>query len=145
MHTFDLESFHNEMLVYAPKRIHFGYEGMRARMLLAAIDHNHHVDRKPKLNRKGEVQVSRKWSKRGKKWIMVHKCEKKTYNYVPYIISLVLSRRRGETLRYKKSKKIIGVGHPLFIAKNLAEYEGLSSKELAASHCSRFKLQKLTK
>lgn len=139
MHTFQLESFHNEMLAYVPKRVHFGYEAMKARTFLSAIDHNHHVNRQQKVGKSGVAQRTRKWSKRGKKWVSVFIVEKKSYKFVPYIMYAVLCKRRCETECYKKRKRVVDNSHPLNIAKNLADYEGPSSKQLAEDHLSRFK------
>ncbi|CAB4019259.1 Hypothetical predicted protein [Paramuricea clavata] len=41
----------------------FRYEGLKARSILAAIDHNHHLHRKQARNSKGELVYSRRWSK----------------------------------------------------------------------------------
>lgn len=43
-----LEVFHNVTLKYAPKRLHFAYDSMRARTELAIIDHNMNIGRKQK-------------------------------------------------------------------------------------------------
>ncbi|XP_065353582.1 uncharacterized protein LOC135948296 [Cloeon dipterum] len=45
VHTGQLESFHNEILVYAPKRLHYMFENMQLRMILAILDHNNNVGR----------------------------------------------------------------------------------------------------
>ena len=39
-HPGALEVFHNVVLKYAPKRIHFSYKTMLARLRLAVLDHN---------------------------------------------------------------------------------------------------------
>lgn len=46
-HTGQLESYHNVRLKYMPKRTHFSYNGMNIRSIIAALDHNHNVDREP--------------------------------------------------------------------------------------------------
>ena len=40
-----LEVYHNSYLKFAPKRLHFRYASMRARMQLAILDHNENVNR----------------------------------------------------------------------------------------------------
>lgn len=35
-----LEVFHNSLLKYCPKRLHFEYPAMKARTMLAVMDHN---------------------------------------------------------------------------------------------------------
>ncbi len=54
MHTYKLESFHNELLVYAPKRVSFSYESMKARCQLALLDHNFHQGRTDRFNKAGK-------------------------------------------------------------------------------------------
>ena len=44
-HTGELENYHGFLLKYAPKHIQFSYEGMVARLELAALDHNANVGR----------------------------------------------------------------------------------------------------
>ncbi|CAM4530108.1 unnamed protein product [Leuciscus chuanchicus] len=44
-HTGSLEVYHQVMLKYAEKRLHFSYDSMRARTQLAVIDHNSNVGR----------------------------------------------------------------------------------------------------
>ena len=45
-HSGLLEDFHSAMLKYCPKRNHFSYRGMIARMQQAALDKNFNVNRK---------------------------------------------------------------------------------------------------
>ena len=45
-HTGELKVYHSSMLKYVPKREHFTYRGMLARLQLAALDHNHNCNRK---------------------------------------------------------------------------------------------------
>lgn len=40
IHTSYLETFHNVILKYAPKRLYFPYSTMKMRLQLAVIDHN---------------------------------------------------------------------------------------------------------
>jgi hypothetical protein len=140
MHTFVLESFHNEILVYASKRISFGYEGMQARCNLAMLDHNFHQDRPLKRNKAGNIIYSRKWSKRTKRWTSVTVKEKKSFCYIPHVMYSILKLRTMASVSYKKAKKsfITNVNHPKQIAANLAEYPGPSSSDLAKVHASRF-------
>lgn len=39
-----LEVFHNSLLKYCPKRLHFAYPSMQARTMLAVMDHNENHD-----------------------------------------------------------------------------------------------------
>ncbi|KAL7381559.1 hypothetical protein ABVT39_007691, partial [Epinephelus coioides] len=44
-HTGSVEVYHNVMLKYLPKRLHFGYDTMVARTQLAILDNNYNVGR----------------------------------------------------------------------------------------------------
>jgi hypothetical protein len=140
MHTFSLESFHNELLVYVPKRVSYGYEGMKARCLLAVLDHNFHINRLPRKNKKGEVQYTRKWSKRSKHWVSVVKKEPKSFAFVPYLMQSMMQRRCKSKARYKTEAhgRVLPENHPHRLGKNLAEYPAPPSRELLLKHASRF-------
>jgi hypothetical protein len=62
MHTYVLESFHNNILVYSPKRVSFGYDGMKARCKLAMLDHNFHQDRPMKCSNGNVRWCEKMWS-----------------------------------------------------------------------------------
>ncbi|KAL2079298.1 hypothetical protein ACEWY4_025042 [Coilia grayii] len=44
-HTGQLEVFHNSLLKYCPKRLHFPYPSIQARTMLAVMDHNENHDK----------------------------------------------------------------------------------------------------
>ena len=52
-HTGALEVFHSLLLKYCPKRQHFSYIGMQARIELAILDHNYNTNRKQATTKKG--------------------------------------------------------------------------------------------
>lgn len=52
--TAELESFNNLILMYAGKRFSYTPPVYRARCILAAIDHNHNLQRPVLLNKQGE-------------------------------------------------------------------------------------------
>ena len=56
-HTGSLEVFHSSLLKYCPKRQHFSYLGMQARLELAILDHNYNTDRKQATARSGKKIV----------------------------------------------------------------------------------------
>lgn len=51
-----LEVFHNAMLKYLPKRLHFAYETMVARTKLAVMDNNFNVGREQAVTAEGMVE-----------------------------------------------------------------------------------------
>ena len=68
-HTGEIEVFHNMLLKYCSKRQHFGYDGMKARLQLAALDWNSQ-SRRAVQDGDGEVVLDRVYSKRRKQWVL---------------------------------------------------------------------------
>ena len=52
-HTGSLEVFHSLLLKYCPKRQHFSYVEMQARIELAILDHNYNVQQKQATTKDG--------------------------------------------------------------------------------------------
>ena len=65
------------------------------RILLAAIDHNFHLFRKPKQSQGGELAGHRKYSKRTQRYHAEIVKEDKTYAYFPYMVARMLQTRRA--------------------------------------------------
>ena len=65
------------------------------RILLAAIDHNFHLFRKPKQSTEGELAGHRKYSKRTQRYHAEVVKEEKAYAYFPYMVARMLDTRRG--------------------------------------------------
>ena len=57
-HTGALKVFHSLILKYCPKRQHFSYIGMQARIELAILDHNYNTNRKLATTNKGMLIFS---------------------------------------------------------------------------------------
>ena len=55
--TAELESFHNHILMYASKRFAFTPPVYKARVTLAALDYNNHLNRGPKIKKDGTYQL----------------------------------------------------------------------------------------
>ena len=51
------EVFHSLLLKYCPKRQHFSYVGMQARIELAILDHNYNTERKHATTKKGSLVI----------------------------------------------------------------------------------------
>ena len=62
------------------------------REMLAAIDHNMHLSRKPKLTNEGK-EGHRKYSKRSQKFHAEVVKKEKQYSYFPFLVSKMLQRR----------------------------------------------------
>lgn len=65
------------------------------RILLAAINHNFHLFRKPKQGPECELVGHRKYSKRTKQYHAEIVKEEKSYKYFPYMVARMLDLRRG--------------------------------------------------
>ena len=63
------------------------------RVTLAAIDHNMHLSRRPKLSKAGKEQGHRKYSKRSQKFHAEIVKEKKSFSYFPFLVAKMLHRR----------------------------------------------------
>ena len=50
-----VEVFHSLLLKYCPKRQHFSYVGMQARIELAILDHNYNTQRKQATTKDGTI------------------------------------------------------------------------------------------
>ena len=63
------------------------------RILLAAIDHNFHLFRKPKVTADGKLQGHRKYSKRSQRYHAEIVKEGKIYDYFPSMVAKMLQNR----------------------------------------------------
>lgn len=97
-HTGPLESYHSLILSYAPKRLHFPYAGQQTRLQLAALDHNHNVDRDFAKDSTGNPIVRQVFSKARKGWILRNVYEGKTYTYLNEILHKIVERRADATI-----------------------------------------------
>ncbi|XP_071852468.1 uncharacterized protein [Apostichopus japonicus] len=81
-HTGNLESFHNHLLMYAPKQHSYGYVGFATRSKLAAIDSNYHADREQAVTKDGHLRYRCKYSKRTRNFHAEPLREAKSYGYI---------------------------------------------------------------
>jgi glyoxylate carboligase len=77
---------------------------LKARSILAAIDHNHHLHCKQARNSKGELVYFRRWSKRAKRWKVVIVKEKNNFSYLPVMTARVL---KEASKTWKKHVKLV--------------------------------------
>ena len=63
------------------------------RVMLAAIHHNMHLSRRPKLTKSGKEQSHRKYSKRSQKFHAEIVREEKSFTYFPFLVAKMLHRR----------------------------------------------------
>lgn len=101
-HTGNLEVFHSVLLKYCPKRLHFSYPVMQARLQLAVLDHNYNVGREQavvtKASAKSGGKGTKRWrysySKAAKQWLSGPVMEK-DYEYLWEIMIDVLQMKHG--------------------------------------------------
>ncbi|XP_065150413.1 uncharacterized protein [Paramisgurnus dabryanus] len=104
--TADLESFHNHILMYASKRFCFTHAVYSARVCLAALDYNHHINRAPKKKRDGSLQYAKLYSKRSRRWRLYSVKVKKDYNYITeLLVAIVLKRLASAALPLRATKR----------------------------------------
>lgn len=102
-HTGSLEVFHNVLLKYCPKRLHFTYPTMLGRLQLAVLDHNLNVGRKQEVVSKQSSQSGSRdslrykycYSKAAKDWISKPIMEGKSYEHLCEMLVDVLNAKQG--------------------------------------------------
>ena len=119
--TGPLESYHNLVLAYAPKRIHFQYLGMHARLQLAALDHNFNVDRSLATDKAGNPVVRQFFSKGRKEWVLRNVYESKTYTYLDELLHKIVQRRADDSICLDDPSCCLAV--PSQVKPNLATKE----------------------
>jgi len=75
-HTGGLEVYHSLVLKYCPKREHFSYKCMVARIQLAALDNNYNTGRKQAVIKEGERKGEACFPKMHKQWVVSPREEK---------------------------------------------------------------------
>lgn len=96
-HTGALEVFHNAMLKYLPKRLHFAYETMVARTKLAIMDNNFKVGREQAVTAQGTTRYSLSFKKQSKDWIVRKIYEPTSQTFTNSLVERVLERRQNQT------------------------------------------------
>uniref|UniRef100_A0A1X7V8L1 Uncharacterized protein n=1 Tax=Amphimedon queenslandica TaxID=400682 RepID=A0A1X7V8L1_AMPQE len=117
------------MLAYCPKRNAFKDEAFRARMYLAAIDHNFHLGRNLSRNVSGEERNHRVYRKCTNRWD-VPVFEQKSYDYMPVLID-TLYKYRADCDASIRSTVIKRYNHPEKVSATLSKQKPPSIGELA--------------
>ncbi|XP_028392995.1 uncharacterized protein LOC114517456 [Dendronephthya gigantea] len=132
-----LESFHNVILMYAPKRHAYSYSVYQARNRLAALDFNHHRGRAPATTADGKERYGRKFSKRTQQWCRVRVLVPKEFSYIPELMQKVFIKRI--TSEGNVNKRLgIPSDDPRQIAPNIAPVPPPSVQTLVDTHKTRF-------
>lgn len=82
-------------------------ESYESRIQLAILDHNQHIKRNKRLNKKGEIIYQRKYKKLDTTPLL----EKKKYEYIPELL-LAISKQREQSSTNLKRKTTRPSSHP---------------------------------
>jgi len=136
-HTGQLEVYHSLILKYASKRHHFRYTAMRARLQLAALDHNYNVDRGLAMGKDGHPVVQQIFTKARKQWVLRNVYCKKQYSYIDEILQKVVERRKDKSVSIQDADSRLEV--PTICMKNIATEVKPCKTEAIANRRSRMK------
>jgi hypothetical protein len=136
-HTGSLEMFHSILLMYAPKRIAFQNDAYHTRIILAALDHNHHKDTAQECTQGGTYLHHRRWRKTTKRWDVVPVMEKKSYTYISDIQVLIFNIRTAFQGKLSASG-FIAASHPATIQSIIAAVPPPPTDVLLLDKQSRF-------
>ncbi|XP_035679987.1 uncharacterized protein LOC118418249 [Branchiostoma floridae] len=129
-HTGEVEVYHNVVTKYAPKRIHYSYNGMKARVQLSIIDHNENIGRKQAKTLKGDTMTRLDWSKKQKRYAVKNVYEQKDYSFRQKLMADVLERaQNGEKTPIPRRPDL---------PKNIAPEPRPDKAQALAAHRSRF-------
>ena len=79
-------------------RATFDQIGMQSRLQLAALDHNHNVDRDLAEDKHGQPVLKQVFAKARKSWILRNVYTKKEYTYLDEILCKIIMRRRDKNV-----------------------------------------------
>lgn len=134
-HTGSLENFHSVLLKWAPKRIHFGYAAMRARVQLACLSHNTNVGRAHATTSAGVLRYRCEFTKSAKHWVAKRIHEPTSYAFLTDLLrdvhEAVLSQRAGTV-----PACVVKCSVPV-LTKNIATTEAPAKEDLVTHHMSR--------
>ena len=114
-HTGTLENFHSVLLKWCPKRIHFSYEGMRARSQLACLSHNENVGRAQATTAAGILRHKLVFPKAKGHWVVKKSCTNAPHTnsrltswmkYIRFKFQGTLPQKKGQT-RLKLSRHML--------------------------------------
>ncbi|XP_074469043.1 uncharacterized protein LOC141754103 [Sebastes fasciatus] len=91
--TADLEAFQSHILMYATKRFKFSPPVYEARVLLAALDYNFHLNRPPVLSKDGKKIFKRLYNKHTRRWSVYAVKTPKTYGYIRELQARIVAKR----------------------------------------------------
>ena len=100
------------------------------RVTLAAIDHNMHLSRRPKLSKAGKEQGHGKYSKRLQKFHAEIVKEEKSFSYFPFLVAKMLHRHSMYEGSFTLPSDRVNEFDPKQIAPTIGMKEPLPTEEL---------------
>lgn len=130
-HTGHLEVFHNVVLKYCPKRLHFPYDGMKTRLMIAALQWNlQHAQDQPEVS----VHYDVVYSKRRKTWVVRKRSERFPLLHVEPLMTRVMEV-------FQRKIALPPVCRPADLPNHVAKKPKPSFEDAFASFTSRFDSQ----
>ncbi|XP_053383459.1 uncharacterized protein LOC123541393 [Mercenaria mercenaria] len=137
IHTGELETFHEAILMYCAKRYAYTYPIYKARNMLAALDYQHQKDRPLLKTKTGEPPLHRTWSKRSSTWSTYQEREPKQYQYIPeMMIGMIEDFKSSDTPLTAPSK--MSPSDPRKLKRTLAPESPPPTKFLFSEKKSRY-------
>jgi hypothetical protein len=108
---------------------------MLARIQLAALDHNHNIDREHATTTDGRKRYKVVYPKATKTWVAKPIAKPKNYNYIDDIVSSVIQKRSIETQPLREHK---AQHPPVPLPMNISGCQKPPKEEVIAKTKSRF-------
>ncbi|XP_059800854.1 uncharacterized protein LOC132378131 [Hypanus sabinus] len=106
--TDELEIFNKHIKIYATKNFTYEYKDYYVRTLLAAIDHNSHIDRAFQQSASGEIIYCKMYSKKNRNWKVLPALVKKQYQYFEELRLNILKEKPSKEASQHQSKTTKG-------------------------------------
>ena len=108
-----------------------------ARIQLAVLDHNAHIEQAAAINSKGEQIYHRKYRKQSKKWDAAPLKDRKDYKYIPELIAAKYEHRKQSTITLKRTMRLPD-DHPINIQATIAHTQPGDTADIVKNKRSRF-------
>ena len=112
-------------------------QGYEARVKLAVLDHNAHLERRHLTKPDGTKIYHRKYRKQTKKWDITPVLESKKYDYIPELMNNIRLLRSLTTLPLHR-KRVLEEDHPARKQSTIAHIAPSPTNELVVNKRSRF-------
>lgn len=138
--TAELENFQNLILMYASKRHSYTPPVYQCRNILAALDHNGHLDRTVITNKDGSVRYQRVFQKKSSRWSVTPCKIHKEYKYIPQVVQRILQKRLDDDIGMNRIVAL-EVDDPRRVSAHLAPIPPPPTRQIVNEQKSRFKPQ----